>query len=82
MTVPVTSLTKVSNPLPVLTQKERDTYRAWYEKTYNGGKTINWTNLPIHHIKPRAYGGTHVYENLMPLDSGFHSTVTSWWVNY
>lgn len=82
MTVPPTGWTKVSNPLPVLTQKERDTYRAWYEKTYNGGKVIDWTNLPIHHIKPRAYGGTHAYENLMPLDSSFHSTVTSWWVNY
>ena len=82
MTVPPTGWTKVSNPVSALTTPERDKYKLWYEKNYNSNKVMDWSKVQVHHIKPRAYGGTHVYENLMPLDSSFHSTVTTWWVNY
>ena len=83
MTMPSSALwTPVSNPLPALTTSERNAYISWYEATYNKGKALNWTNVQIHHIKPRQYGGTHIYSNLMPLDTSTHTTVNTWWQNY
>lgn len=82
MTVPKTNWTKVANPLPALTKSQRDAYKAWYEQTYNNGKVLDWSNVQVHHIRPRAYGGTHNYDNLIPLKTSFHTTVTNWWANY
>lgn len=36
----------------------------------------------VHHIIPRAYGGTNVYSNLIPLTKTDHQTVTTWWASY
>jgi hypothetical protein len=83
MTVPASSIwIKVANPVNPLTTSERNAYMAWYEQTYNKGKALNWTDVQIHHIRPRAYGGTHAYSNLMPLKTSVHTTVTTWWANY
>jgi hypothetical protein len=82
MTEPETTWTKVLNPLPGLTTSQRNTYKAWYEQTYNNGTVLDWSNVQVHHIKPRAYGGTHSYDNLIPLNTPFHITVTSWWASY
>ncbi len=40
------------------------------------------TGYDVHHIIPRAYGGTNAYSNLIPLIPSDHTTVTSWWANY
>lgn len=40
------------------------------------------TGYEVHHIVPRAYGGTNVYSNLIPLTPTDHTTVTSWWASY
>lgn len=82
MSVPPVGWTKVSNPVAALTTTERNNFKKWYETTYNSGKTLDWSNVEVHHVKPRAYGGTHSYGNLMPLEKTFHSTVTTWWANY
>lgn len=83
MTVPSSAAwSKVSNPVAALTTAERNAYITWYEQTYNNGNSLNWNDVQIHHIKPRAYGGTHVYSNLMPLKTSVHTTVTTWWASY
>ncbi|WP_163195775.1 HNH endonuclease signature motif containing protein [Clostridium thermarum] len=83
MTVPSSAAwSKVSNPLPALTTAQRNAYITWYEQTYNNGNALNWNDVQIHHIKPRAYGGTHDYSNLMPLKTSDHTTITTWWANY
>ncbi|OPZ87756.1 MAG: HNH endonuclease [Firmicutes bacterium ADurb.Bin419] len=82
MSRPETTWVKVTNPLPNLTTPQRNDYKAWVEKCYNGGKAIDWTNMQIHHVKPREFGGTHDYSNLMPLKSDFHTKVTTWFANY
>ncbi|MDR1158178.1 MAG: HNH endonuclease [Oscillospiraceae bacterium] len=83
MTVPSSSSwAKVSAPLPALTTAQRNAYIAWYEQTYNNGNSLNWNDVQIHHIKPRAYGGTHANSNLMPLKTSVHTTVNTWWANY
>lgn len=73
---------KVSNPLGTLSTSQLAAYKTWYQNTYNSGNTLNWTDIQIHHVKPRAYGGTHDYSNLMPLHKNIHYTVTSWWASY
>ncbi|MBD2125308.1 HNH endonuclease [Microcoleus sp. ZQ-A2] len=48
-------------------RKERGEYIAeWYRRGYDtppGG----WSLYDIHHIKPREYGGTNDFENLVPV---------------
>ena len=83
MTVPSSATwSKVSNPLAPLTSTQLAAYRTWYQNTYHSGDPLNWTNVQVHHIRPRAYGGTHDYSNLMPLHTTTHTPVTTWWANY
>lgn len=83
MTVPTSATwSKTSSPLGTLSSRQLASYKTWYQNTYNNGEALNWTNIQIHHIKPRAYGGTHAYSNLMPLNKTVHSTVTTWWTSY
>ncbi|MDO4799497.1 MAG: HNH endonuclease signature motif containing protein [Bacillota bacterium] len=79
---PIATWTKVSNPLGTLTTSQLNAYKTWYQNTYNNGSALNWNDIQIHHVKPRAYGGTHAYSNLIPLHKNVHSTVTTWWANY
>jgi len=73
---------KVSSPVPALTTTQRNAYRSYYETTYLNGEAKDWTNIEIHHIRPRAYGGTHSYSNLIPLPKAMHNKFTSWWASY
>ncbi|WP_208589712.1 HNH endonuclease signature motif containing protein [Gracilibacillus suaedae] len=59
---------------------ERKIYKTWYEAQYG---IRSWDNIEIHHIIPRAYGGSNDPANLIPLPKSFHrGTVTPWWTNY
>jgi len=77
-----TTLDVVSSPLAGLTTTQRSAYKLWYEKTYCNGVVQNWSNVEVHHIKPRQFGGTHDYSNLVPLDKTVHTKFSSWWINY
>ncbi|WP_252067786.1 hypothetical protein [Bacillus sp. 7788] len=60
--------------------KERTTYRNWYEKKY-GGKT--WVKFEIHHQLPREYGGGNMTKNLIPVEKSFHrQEINPWWASY
>lgn len=56
--------------------------KEWYDRGFStpeGG----WSNYDIHHIIPREYGGTNVFENLVPVERGVHqSEFNAWWRNY
>ena len=54
----------------------------WYEKTYNNGNSMDWTDIQIHHIKPLKYGGKSVNSNLIPLPKATHTQFTTWWAQY
>lgn len=61
---------------------ERSNYIKEYEKKH-GKPSFNWSDMEIHHIKPRKYGGTNDFDNLIPLTKNFHrQTVNVWWTNY
>ncbi|WP_238343518.1 MATE family efflux transporter [Gracilibacillus saliphilus] len=58
---------------------ERKIYKTWYESQYG---IRSWNNIEIHHIIPRAYGGSNDPANLISLPKSFHrGTVNSWWTN-
>jgi hypothetical protein len=78
---PSTTLTKVSNPVK-WTTADRDKYKKWYEQTYANGDVLDWSKVQVHHIIPRAYGGTNDYSNLMPLPFEVHLLYNRWWANY
>jgi hypothetical protein len=54
----------------------------WYEKKYptpEGG----WGEVDIHHIRPREFGGTNDFWNLVPVERTFHQTrFTPWWSHF
>ena len=64
------------------TTSQRSQYRTWYEKTYNNGNSMDWTDIQIHHIKPLKYGGKSVNSNLIPLPKATHTQFTTWWAKY
>ena len=64
------------------TTSQRTQYRTWYEKTYNHGNSMDWTDIQIHHIKPLKYGGKSVNSNLIPLPKATHTQFTTWWAQY
>lgn len=78
----MTNWTKVSNSVPPLTSTERGAYIKQYIDTY-GDPKIDWSLYDIHHIKPREYGGTNSFDNLMPvLRNPNHYNITSWFRGY
>ena len=64
------------------TTSQRTQYRTWYEKTYNNGNAMDWTDIQIHHIKPLKYGGKSVNSNLIPLPKTIHTQFNTWWAQY
>jgi hypothetical protein len=63
--------------------KERGAYiKEWYDRGYStpeGG----WSGYDIHHIRPREYGGTNDFDNLVPVPRDVHQAeFNSWWRDY
>ena len=56
--------------------------KEWYDRGYQtpeGG----WDMYDIHHIKPREYGGSNSFENLVPVIRDTHQTeFNTFWLNY
>lgn len=63
------------------TSYDRQKYIQWYDMTYPHHRW-NWNEMQIHHIRPRNYGGTNDYDNLIPIKTTDHYTVNAWWANY
>jgi hypothetical protein len=42
-----------------------------------------WAAYDIHHIRPREYGGTNAFDNLVPVLRDVHQNqFNPWWRNY
>ena len=61
---------------------KKDYIDEWYRRGYQtpeGG----WDLYEIHHIKPREFGGSSDFENMVPLLKDIHrKDVTPWWNSY
>ena len=61
---------------------KKDYIDEWYRRGYQtpeGG----WNLYEIHHIKPREFGGSADFENMVPLLKDVHrKVVTPWWNGY
>ncbi|MGQ8874545.1 HNH endonuclease signature motif containing protein [Paenibacillus sp. TSA_86.1] len=63
---------------------DRANYIKKYSELYprNG---YNWSGaeINIHHIRPREFGGTNEFSNLIPIPTNFHVyVVNAWWRDY
>lgn len=59
---------------------ERGAYIKKYSELYpNNG--WNWTGnvTHIHHVKPREFGGTNAFDNLIPIPARVHESIVSPW---
>lgn len=56
--------------------------KEWYDRglpTPLGG----WADYDIHHIRPREYGGTNDFDNLLPVPRPIHQNeFNAWWRDY
>jgi hypothetical protein len=60
-------------------KQERAAYiREWYDKGYPS-PPHPWDEYDIHHIKPRAFGGTNQFDNLVPLLHNPHEEFNTFW---
>jgi len=56
--------------------------REWYNRGFPDPPG-SWADYDIHHILPREFGGTNVFENLTPVERSVHqSQFTAWWNRY
>ncbi len=51
-------------------------FQSWWK---NQGYIWPEGEVHIHHIKPLQYGGTNIFENLVPLSRPQHDLFTNWW---
>jgi hypothetical protein len=82
ITVPEPSISWAKTTSGSWTSADRSNYLKWYERTYCSGKAQNWTGYEVHHMRPRAYGGTNATSNLLPLPTSVHSKFTGWFSAY
>lgn len=68
--------------LKKIPEEDRVVWNSTTKKQYANRLGVDLTDYDVHHIIPRAYGGTNADSNLIPLNSSDHTTVTSWWANY
>lgn len=72
----------VSQRAPWGSQERGAFIKQWYDQGFStpeGG----WSGYDIHHIRPREYGGTNDFDNLVPIPRDVHQTLfNSWWRDY
>jgi RHS repeat-associated protein len=79
---PGLSRVPVSERVPWGAQERGKFIKEWYDRGFEtpaGG----WSQYDIHHIRPREYGGTNAFENLVPLLRTVHQQeFNAWWRAY
>ncbi len=62
--------------------KERGEFISeWYSRGYKTPKG-GWDKYDIHHIKPREFGGTNEFWNLVPVERGTHKEFNKFWLEF
>lgn len=75
-----TNWEKIS-PVPAWTGRKK--YIQDFEAIYGEQDVENyWKKVQIHHIRPRAYGGSDDFSNLVPVETTAHTLITTWFRNY
>ncbi|MCM1636263.1 HNH endonuclease signature motif containing protein [Latilactobacillus sakei] len=67
---------------PKWTTQDRYNFIKTYSETYGNQSQAFWNTKQVHHIRPRIYGGTNVFTNLMPVPTPQHQLITQWFINY
>ena len=60
----------------------RNTYIKNFESQYGKQSENYWKSVQIHHIRPRNFGGSDEFDNLMPVETNAHRLITKWFVSY
>lgn len=67
---------------PVWTTTDRALFIKQFSETYGNQPAEYWKVNQVHHIRPRIYGGTNDFDNLMPILVPNHQLITTWFRNY
>jgi RHS repeat-associated protein len=75
--------TPLASRLGTLTKHEKKAFIQEWQARGFAEPAGGWDAYQIHHIQPREWGGTHAFENLVPVERRFHEqVVTPWWNNF
>lgn len=56
--------------------------KEWYDRG-NPTPAGGWASVDVHHIRPREYGGTNDFDNLVPVPRAVHQEqFNAWWRDY
>ncbi len=61
------------------TARDLNSYRIEWAGQGNDDPPGGWGDYDIHHIIPRAYGGTNDFNNLIPVLRTYHQKVINPW---
>lgn len=67
---------------PTWTTQDRYLFIKEFSEKYGNQSADYWNNNQVHHIRPRIYGGTNDFSNLMPVPVQQHQLITTWFRNY
>jgi hypothetical protein len=80
-----------AGPMKLVPKAERVTWDTegrgayiaeWYRRGFKAPEG-GWKKYDIHHIRPREYGGTNDFDNLVPVERGLHqSEFNAFWRDY
>ncbi|MBP2327987.1 hypothetical protein JOF56_008372 [Kibdelosporangium banguiense] len=70
--------------VPPLTGMDKAAYiREFYRRGHQLAPGATWDGVDLHHIRPREYGGTNDFDNLVPVDRAAHRELFNrWWADY
>lgn len=63
----------------------RKYYQTEYNRRYEGAMyspLVLDSKTEVHHIRPKEFGGTHDYSNLIHLPEAFHRKISNWFAGY
>lgn len=67
-----------------LTSEDRAKYiKEFEDRGYRLLPGQRWEDMQLHHIRPREYGGTNTFDNLVPVQGAAHRELFNrWWQDY
>lgn len=67
---------------PDWSTQDRHDFIKKFSETYGNQSKEYWLEHQVHHIRPRIYGGTNDFNNLMSITVNPHKLITTWFRNY
>ncbi|MFC6202099.1 HNH endonuclease signature motif containing protein [Lactiplantibacillus nangangensis] len=76
-----TTWTKLATS-PEWKNTDRQSFIKQFSEIFGNQNAAYWKANQVHHIRPRIYGGSNAFTNLMPVPVAEHQLITTWFIHY